>query len=347
MIAGVVGGLQVGDHYGGRGAMLAAVTLGALLSYVLGGLVGRLVDRGLRGAVGRMRDMPPAEVFAGSVVGSTGLLLGLAIGLTLVAAVHSAVDVPLAAAVAWVLGAGGMRLGINKGNEVVRAVGMAHLLERPGATSPAALVIDTSALLERHLVVLGRCGLLSAGLVVPRFVLDEARALASGPDPVASRRARGGIEGLEALRGEGIAVRVEEAEIPEHTDTGVKALALARRLRVRLATCSADLAERATAMGVPAVNLRRLAGELGPHHPVGERLRVDLVKEGRQHGQAVGYLPDGDMVVVNDAVHLVGEHEVGVTVLSTRPTSQGLLLFAELAGDDAAPRRLRSAATRP
>jgi uncharacterized protein YacL len=123
---------------------------------------------------------------------------------------------------------------------------------------------------------------------------------------------------------------VEEAEVPELADTGDKALELARRLHARLATCSADLAARAEAAGVPVVNLRVLSGDLGPHHPVGEHLVVDLVKAGRQPRQAVGYLPDGDMVVVNDAAHLVGASGVGVVVAGTRPTTQGLLVFAQL-----------------
>jgi uncharacterized protein YacL len=331
VIAGVTGGLQVGDRIGHDSlAPLVAVTLGALATYLLGGLLGRFLERGMRTAVRRLRDMPPAEVFAGSVVGTTGLLLGLAVGLAVVAGVHSSIGYPLAAALAWILCAGGVQLGVAKGQEVIRAVGMAHLLERPGAISPAMLLVDTSALLERQLVVLGRSGLLAGGLLVPRFVLDEARALAAGPDPVSARRARGGIESLEALRIEGIVVRVEEAEVPEHADTGDKALELARRLHARLATCSADLAARAEAAGVPVVNLRVLSGDLGPHHPVGEHLVVDLVKAGRQPRQAVGYLPDGDMVVVNDAAHLVGASGVGVVVAGTRPTTQGLLVFAQL-----------------
>jgi uncharacterized protein YacL len=332
VIAGVTGGLQVGDHIGRDTlAPLAAVTLGALVTYLLGGVLGRLLHREMLGAVRRLRDIPPAEVFAGSVVGTTGLLLGLAVGLAVNSSVHSRIGWPLAGALAWVLCAGGVQLGVAKGQQVVRAAGLGHLLERPGSLSPDMMLVDTSALLERHLVVLGRCGLLAGGVIVPRFVLDEARALTAGPDPVSARRATGGMEGLEALRAEGVVVRVEEAEVPEQADSGDKALVLARRLRVRLATCSSELPERAEALGVRAVNLRRLSSDLGPHHPVGERLVVDLVKTGNQPRQAVGYLSDGDMVVVNDAAHLVGRAAVAVVVDGTRPTTQGLLVFARLA----------------
>ncbi len=78
------------------------------------------------------------------------------------------------------------------------------------------------------------------------------------------------------------------------------------------------------------VDLRRLTAELSPDHPSGEHLVIDLVKEGRQPRQAVGYLPEGDMVVVNDASHLVGQAAVEVVVDSARQTSQGLLVFAQL-----------------
>ena len=125
-------------------------------------------------------------------------------------------------------------------------------------------------------------------------------------------------------------VRTSEEELPQFDDTGDRALALAHRLHVHLATCSSELAKRAVDEGVQAVDLRRLPTELTPDHPAGEHLVVDLVKEGRQSRQAVGYLPDGDMVVVNDASHLVGRSQIEVVVSSSRQTSQGLLVFAHL-----------------
>ena len=36
------------------------------------------------------------------------------------------------------------------------------------------------------------------------------------------------------------------------------------------------------------------------------------------------------MVVVNDATHLIDQGPVEVVVLSTRPTSQGVMVFAKL-----------------
>ncbi|HEY7946540.1 MAG TPA: hypothetical protein VID75_02625, partial [Acidimicrobiales bacterium] len=219
----------------------------------------------------------------------------------------------------------------TKGREIIRAAGFSHLVERPDDPPPHnALLIDTSAVLDRHLFVLGRSGLLAGGVVVPRFVVDEVRALAESPDPVSSRRARRGLESIDSLRASGVDVRMTDDEVPELDDPGERALVVAHRLHVRLATCSADLAERAQAEGIDTIDLRRLMSELAPDHPPGERLTIDLVKSGRQPRQAVGYLPEGDMVVVNDASHLVGRDAVDVVVASARQTSQGYLVFAHL-----------------
>jgi len=332
VIAGTIGGLAVGNHIGrDTTAPVVATALGALVTYLLGGIAGRLIDRGLRGAVGDLRAMPASEVFAGSVVGTTGLLLGLVAGLPVVALVHSSVDYPLVAAFAWVLCAAGVRIGVAKGKEVVRAAGMSHLLDRPAETPPgAALLVDSSAVMDRFLLVLGRAGLLSGGIVVPRFVVDEVRTLVHSPDVVTSRRARRGLESIEALRTQDVDVWMSDDEVPDYADSTDRAIALAHRLHVRLATCSIEVVERATAENLTVVDLRRVAAELSPDHPPGEHLVIDLVKEGRQPRQAVGYLPEGDMVVVNDASHLVGRRGVEVVVSSARQTSQGLLVFAQL-----------------
>jgi uncharacterized protein YacL len=332
VIAGVIGGLAVGNHVGrNTTAPLIGITLGALITYLAGGIAGRFLDRSVIGAVHELRKMPAGEVFAGSVVGTTGLLAGLVAGLPLIALVHSTVDYPAVAALAWVLCAGGVRLGVTKAREILRAAGFSHLVERPDEPPPhEALVIDTSVVLDRSLLVLGRAGLLAGGIVVPRFVVDEVRTLTEGPDPVSSRRARRGLEAIESLRSGGVKVQMSEDEVPELEDCGARALAVARRLHTRLGTCSSELAARAEAVGVETVDLRRLMSDLAPDHPPGEHLVIDLVKEGRQPRQAVGYLPEGDMVVVNDASHLVGREHVDVVVSSSRQTTQGFLVFAHL-----------------
>jgi uncharacterized protein YacL len=173
--------------------------------------------------------------------------------------------------------------------------------------------------------------MLVGGLVVPRFVVDQIRALSTAPDEVTSRRARRGLEALEALREAGVTVKVADNELPEIDDPAERLLETSRRLGLRLLTSSGRLREAAPGRGVRVTDLRKLVDSLVPDHQPGERLTLELEREGNQPRQATGYLPDGNLVVVNDGAHLIGSGPVEVEVLSTRRTNQGLMLFAELA----------------
>ena len=69
--------------------------------------------------------------------------------------------------------------------------------------------------------------------------------------------------------------------------------------------------------------------ELTVHDSTSEDVDLHLVKEGRESHQAVGYLPDGTMIVVNDARAHVGKTRT-VVVASALQTTAGRLIFAEL-----------------
>jgi uncharacterized protein YacL len=58
-------------------------------------------------------------------------------------------------------------------------------------------------------------------------------------------------------------------------------------------------------------------------------MRVKLIKEGKEHNQAVGYLDDGTMVVVEDARRLIGQ-EVKALVTSVLQTQAGRMIFTKL-----------------
>ena len=59
-----------------------------------------------------------------------------------------------------------------------------------------------------------------------------------------------------------------------------------------------------------------------------------LVKEGREHGQAVGYLDDGTMVVVEKASDQIGSSP-DIRVTNVIQTTTGRMVFAALVPDAA------------
>lgn len=332
VIIGATVGLTVGSGIdGGTGRVLGAV-IGILVCYVIGGVAGRFAVREVRRADRSLVDVPAPELLAGAALGGLGFLLGIVICLPLFFYVKRSFDYPLAAAVAWVLGAIGLRLGRTNGRRLAEAARITRQLSPYQEAPEGSVMVDTSAVMDRSFLVLGRAGLLGREVLLPQAVADELATLAAGPDPVSSRRAQRGLEAVAELGEVGIAVTVVPGELAGTALTEEKVLRLAGELGVRLYTCSAEVARAREQTGVPIIDLRALVTELAPDHIPGERLRVDLVRPGRQDHQAVGYLPDGDMVVVNGAEHLVGRSDIEIVVLSSRPTAQGMLVFAQLAG---------------
>ena len=112
------------------------------------------------------------------------------------------------------------------------------------------------------------------------------------------------------LRDLRVPVHVAENELPEIDDLTDRLVEVARRLGLRLVTCSGQVKEAAKRRGVAVTDLRPLANDLTPDHMPGEQLVLDLIKEGNQPRQAAGYLADGDLVVVNDASHMIGRENV-------------------------------------
>ena len=74
-----------------------------------------------------------------------------------------------------------------------------------------------------------------------------------------------------------------------------------------LLTLDTNLAKVAALAGVRVLNLHALALALRPPVVAGDEVSVLLLKAGKEPGQAVGYLDDGTMVVVERARDAVGQ----------------------------------------
>lgn len=198
-------------------------------------------------------------------------------------------------------------------------------------TQHEPLILDTNVIIDGRIADLCGTGFLSRSLIVPRFVLDELQALADSHDPIKRERGRRGLEILNALQ------RSREIELNIHettgdtTDLGVDArlVRTAKMLKARLLTNDHALSQVARLDQVPTLNLADLVRALRPNVMTGDEIELNLIKEGRESHQAIGYLPDGTMIVVNHGRPYVGK-TAKVVISSALQTSAGRLIFAEL-----------------
>ena len=202
------------------------------------------------------------------------------------------------------------------------------------AVQEAPLLVDTNIIIDGRVQAVCAAGFLSGSLVVPKFVLEELQRLADSHDPLRRDRGKRGFDNLEKMRrtaGLDVTIHDSSANEPDGADLPIdsRLIALARFLQSRLLTNDANLARVARLQNLAVLNLNDLATAMRPSLAVGDELELSLVKEGRDAHQAVGYLPDGTMIVVNHARALVGT-TVSVQVASALQTSAGRLIFAEI-----------------
>lgn len=192
------------------------------------------------------------------------------------------------------------------------------------------VVVDTSALIDGRIARICESGFLTSALVIPQFVLSELQAVADSTDPHKQARGRRGLEVLNELRKiKHLDIRIVESEVSKRQDVDAKLVFLAQQMNAKMLTTDYNLAKLAEFHGVTWLNLTQLSKALRPELMVGELIDVELVRPGKEEGQAVGYLADGSMVVINQARAHIGQR-AEVEVVSVLPSAGGKMVFARL-----------------
>lgn len=191
------------------------------------------------------------------------------------------------------------------------------------------LILDTSTIIDGRIADLIEIKFIEGLVVVPRFVLREIQLISDSADAIKRARGRRGLEMLNRIqRNPNLEVRIHDGDFPEEKDVDSKLVRLARNLNAKLFTNDSNLAKVAALQKVQCVNLHEVSKLLKVILLPGETLNVKIVREGKDKGQGVAYLPDGTMVVVNNGQAHIGQ-QIEVQVQSLLQTGAGVIVFAE------------------
>ncbi|MBI3316349.1 MAG: PIN domain nuclease [Candidatus Omnitrophica bacterium] len=195
------------------------------------------------------------------------------------------------------------------------------------------LILDTSVIIDGRVLDVCQTKFLEGRFIVPRFVLKELQQVADSQDSLKRNRGRRGLDILNKLRkNPHISVKIHEEDFSDIHSVDEKLVKLAKVLSGKILTNDFNLNKVAEFQGVTILNVNELANALRPVVLPGETLEVKLIKEGKEYDQAIGYLDDGTMVVVDHAKrHLGGEKRVVVS--SVLQTAAGRMIFAKLESD--------------
>jgi uncharacterized protein YacL len=192
------------------------------------------------------------------------------------------------------------------------------------------VLLDTNIIIDGRIQDVCATGFLNAVLIVPRFVLHELQYIADSGEETRRARGRRGLEVLKQLqKNPHVEVKIHEDDVAAIKEVDGKLVQLARMLNAEIVTNDYNLNRIAELQRVKVLNLHELGKALRPVVLPGEKLSVKLVKEGREADQAVAYLDDGTMIVVNRARRHIG-HDIDVVIDSVLQTSAGRMAFADV-----------------
>lgn len=193
--------------------------------------------------------------------------------------------------------------------------------------SEELFIIDTSAVIDGRIADLCRTRFLEGRLVIPRFILQELQAIADSSDPIKRNRGQRGLDVLHELRSQPtVDVHIHEEDFNAHIETDAKLVKVAQFLGAKIVTTDYNLNKVAKLQGVAVLNVNELAQSIRLVVLPGETLEVKPIKEGKEAHQAVAYLEDGTMVVIENGRHLIGQTIQGL-VTSVLQTAAGRMVF--------------------
>lgn len=221
---------------------------------------------------------------------------------------------------------------------------LARLPRNTLKTKGRALLVDTSVLMDGRITAVAKTGFIGDTLVIPRSVVGELQFLADHADSDKRARARYGLDVVTELQA------MDEVEV-ELLQDGSKAregvderlLSLAKQHSAWLLTIDYNLNKVAAVEGIGVLNINELAQSIRMAHLPGEHLTLALLQKGQDAHQAVGHLPDGTMVVVEQASSQLGR-TCEVEIIRNLQTAAGKMIFAKLVKKPAPqPAKARSA----
>ena len=314
------------------------LVIGSGFGYVLGGVLGRKTAATTEIARTRLRDVSAEQLVAGALGTVGGVLVGAGVAWPVFFLPQAYLAFPLFGFVVVVLGYFGAVVAMSKRDGVLALFGeRAGLAPRTAPTAALPRVVDTSVAIDGRVLDVVRAGFLHGTFLVASPVLAELQGLADAGDDVRRARGRKGLEVLEALKREdGVELEVLDLDVPGVHEVDAKLVRICLDRGAALLTLDTNLAKAASLAGIRVLNLHALSLAMRPPVAAGDDVPVLLLKAGKEAGQAVGFLDDGSMVVVEGGRSRLG-HEVAVRVTSVLTTANGRLVFGRPVDEDAAP----------
>ena len=211
---------------------------------------------------------------------------------------------------------------------VVRLTNGKIQLSEVAAEHESKALLDTSVIIDGRIADIAECGFVPGTLLVPNFILQELQFIADSEDSQRRQRGRRGLETLAQMqKSKNISIQITDFDIPNVREVDAKLLQAALELDCPILTNDYNLNKVAELQGIKILNVNDLTNAVKSILLPGETLIVNVIQEGKEPNQGVGYMEDGTMVVVENGRPFLSQ-QIDVTVTKILQTAAGRMIFA-------------------
>ena len=324
--------------------LLFAIIFGFIF-YCIAPSLGRQGNKMADNIGNELKGVSGSDLAAGTIGLIAGLVLAFLLTKIYQDVVSKAIYLTLTIAIYIILGFLGAVIGTKKGSEIITQSiakmqpGRQDLQEenpyayneKDRKRSRVPKILDTSVIIDGRILEIMKTGFLEGPIVIPEFVLVELRHIADSSDGLKRTRGRRGLDILNKIQEEyGIEIYNTDSEkaIKEIPEVDVKLLKLAQIIKGKVVTNDFNINKVAAIKEVPVLNINELANAMKPMVIPGETMTVTLIKQGKDQNQAVAYLDDGPMIVVENGRKKIGQ-TVEIMVTSVLQTAAGRMIFGK------------------
>ena len=324
--------------------LLFAIIFGFIF-YCIAPSLGRQGNKMADNIGNELKGVSGSDLAAGTIGLIAGLVLAFLLTKIYQDVVSKAIYLTLTIAIYIILGFLGAFIGTKKGSEIITQ-SIAKMQpgrqdvqeenpyaynEKDRKRTRVPKILDTSVIIDGRILEIMKTGFLEGPIVIPEFVLVELRHIADSSDGLKRTRGRRGLDILNKIQEEyGIEIYNTDSEkaIKEIPEVDVKLLKLAQIIKGKVVTNDFNLNKVAAIKEVPVLNINELANAMKPMVIPGETMTVTLIKQGKDQNQAVAYLDDGTMIVVENGRKKIGQ-TVEIMVTSVLQTAAGRMIFGK------------------
>jgi uncharacterized protein YacL len=314
---------------------VAFALMGAIVGLVL---TPYLTTRPIRGLRTRLAHLPAETLISGVIGLVSGLLTAALLAFPL-----SLLPSPLGKILPFLgvllFGYFGVAIFVLRRTDIVNILGGISSQREDGSPTSRGqanrtILLDTSVIIDGRVADIAKTGFLSGTLLIPRFVLNELQYIADSPDGLRRARGRRGMEVLSELqKASAVLVRISDIDVDGVREVDDKLVILARQMKCPILTNDYNLNRVAELQGVLILNINELANAIKSVVLPGELMEVDVIQEGKEINQGVGYMEDGTMVVVENGNKFLNQ-QIHVTVTKVLQTAAGRMIFARPEGKE-------------